>query len=262
MPAKTPIHPRNVQRELAPPPGLIYAWYLSGWRLLTTQHHFRNHDGCRHRPRTPDRSGQTHHHHSHQQCGEFPDIAQAHCRTSSSKYKQPRLDQRPSVDWVEIDMRFSLTKLAAFYIVRVEWRKLCKWHWQIYKLLHLPPTFLPLIVSAWPSPQKLPRASRRTAARADYFIEQKFEAGVMLMGWEVKSIRDGKVQLAEAYVQLHKGEAFLAGCNITPLLSASTHVVAEPQVRKLLLHARGWLSCSVPANKKAIPSYRWRCVEG
>ena len=76
-------------------------------------------------------------------------------------------------------------------------------------------------------------------ARHDYFIEQKFEAGVMLMGWEVKSIRDGKVQLAEAYVQLHKGEAFLAGCNITPLLSASTHVVAEPQrVRKLLLHAK------------------------
>ena len=76
-------------------------------------------------------------------------------------------------------------------------------------------------------------------ARHDYFIEQKFEAGVMLMGWEVKSIRDGKVQLAESYVQLHKGEAFLAGCNITPLLSASTHVVAEPQrVRKLLLHAK------------------------
>ena len=46
-------------------------------------------------------------------------------------------------------------------------------------------------------------------ARHDYFIEQKFEAGVMLMGWEVKSIRDGKVQLAESYVQLHKGEAFL-----------------------------------------------------
>ena len=55
----------------------------------------------------------------------------------------------------------------------------------------------------------------------------------MLMGWEVKSIRDGKVQLAEAYVQLHKGEAYLAGCNITPLLSASTHVIAEPQrIRK------------------------------
>ena len=98
-------------------------------------------------------------------------------------------------------------------------------------------------------------------ARHDYFIEQKFEAGVMLMGWEVKSIRDGKVQLAESYVQLHKGEAFLAGCNITPLLSASTHVVAEPQrVRKLLLHARNLRSCSQPANKKAIPLCRWPCI--
>ena len=61
----------------------------------------------------------------------------------------------------------------------------------------------------------------------------------MLMGWEVKSIRNGKVQLAEAFVQIHKGEAYLAGCTITPLLSASTHVVAEPQrMRKLLLHAK------------------------
>ena len=76
-------------------------------------------------------------------------------------------------------------------------------------------------------------------ARHDYFIEDKFEAGLMLMGWEVKSIRNGKVQLAEAFVQIHKGEAYLAGCTITPLLSASTHVVAEPQrMRKLLLHAK------------------------
>ena len=61
----------------------------------------------------------------------------------------------------------------------------------------------------------------------------------MLMGWEVKSIRDGKVQLAEACVQIHQGEAYLAACNITPLLSASTHVIAEPQrMRKLLLHAK------------------------
>ena len=61
----------------------------------------------------------------------------------------------------------------------------------------------------------------------------------MLMGWEVKSIRDGKVQLAEAFVQIHQGEAYLAGCNITPLLSASSHVIAEPQrMRKLLLHAK------------------------
>ena len=76
-------------------------------------------------------------------------------------------------------------------------------------------------------------------ARHDYFIEDKFEAGLMLMGWEVKSIRDGKVQLTEAFVQIHKGEAYLAGCTITPLISASSHVIAEPQrMRKLLLHAK------------------------
>ena len=76
-------------------------------------------------------------------------------------------------------------------------------------------------------------------ARHDYFIEEKFEAGLMLMGWEVKSIRDGKVQLAEAFVQIHKGEAYLVGCTITPLISASTHVIAEPQrMRKLLLHTK------------------------
>ena len=76
-------------------------------------------------------------------------------------------------------------------------------------------------------------------ARHEYFLEQKFEAGIALQGWEVKAIRDGRVQLTEAYISLHKGEAYLASANITPLSSASTHVVPEPQRnRKLLLHAR------------------------
>lgn len=76
-------------------------------------------------------------------------------------------------------------------------------------------------------------------ARHDYFLEQKFEAGIALQGWEVKSIRDGRVQLTDAFVTLHKGEAYLASANITPLSHASTHVVAEPQrLRKLLLHTR------------------------
>lgn len=88
-------------------------------------------------------------------------------------------------------------------------------------------------------------------ARHDYFIEDKFEAGVMLMGWEVKSIRNGKVQLAEAFVQIHKGEAYLAGCTITPLLSASTHVIAEPQrMRKLLLHAKELSSLFIASQQK------------
>ena len=76
-------------------------------------------------------------------------------------------------------------------------------------------------------------------ARHDYHLEQKFEAGIALQGWEVKAIRDGRVQLTDAFVTLHKGEAFLSSANITPLNSASTHVVPEPQRnRKLLLHAK------------------------
>ncbi|MEM9622914.1 MAG: SsrA-binding protein SmpB [Pseudomonadota bacterium] len=75
--------------------------------------------------------------------------------------------------------------------------------------------------------------------RRDYFLDQTFEAGIALQGWELKSIRDGRVQLTDAFVTLHKGEAYLASANITPLASASTHVVPEPQRnRKLLLHAR------------------------
>ncbi len=76
-------------------------------------------------------------------------------------------------------------------------------------------------------------------ARHDYHLEQRFEAGVALQGWEVKSIRAGKAQLVDSYVLLRDGEAWLLGATITPLASASTHVVADPQrTRKLLLHAK------------------------
>lgn len=74
-------------------------------------------------------------------------------------------------------------------------------------------------------------------ARHEFFIEEKFEAGIALEGWEVKSLRAGKVNLTEAYVQLHQGEAYLQGCNIVPLQTASTHIKPEPtRNRKLLLH--------------------------
>lgn len=73
----------------------------------------------------------------------------------------------------------------------------------------------------------------------DYFIEEKFEAGLVLAGWEVKSIRAGRVQLKEAYVLIKNGELWLIGCHISPLATASTHVQADPtRTRKLLLHAR------------------------
>lgn len=72
----------------------------------------------------------------------------------------------------------------------------------------------------------------------DYFIEQRFEAGIALEGWEVKSIRAGRVQLKEAYVIVASGELFLLGCHISPLPTASTHVQPDPtRTRKLLLHA-------------------------
>ena len=74
-------------------------------------------------------------------------------------------------------------------------------------------------------------------ARHDFFIEDSFEAGLALQGWEVKSLRDGRGQLREAYVVLKDGEAWLIGAHITPMLSASTHVATDPtRSRKLLLH--------------------------
>ncbi|MEP1742311.1 MAG: SsrA-binding protein SmpB [Kangiellaceae bacterium] len=75
-------------------------------------------------------------------------------------------------------------------------------------------------------------------ARHDYLIEETFEAGLALQGWEVKSMRESKVTLVDAYIQLHQGEAWLYGCHISPLKTASTHNVIEPtRNRKLLLHA-------------------------
>ena len=76
-------------------------------------------------------------------------------------------------------------------------------------------------------------------ARHDYFIEDTFEAGVALQGWEVKSLRAKKSQLTDTYVLIQNGEAFLLGCHITPLEAASTHVVADPtRTKKLLLHRK------------------------
>ncbi len=76
-------------------------------------------------------------------------------------------------------------------------------------------------------------------ARFEYQLNEKFEAGLELQGWEVKSLREGKVQLTDTYILLKNQEAFLLGCNITPLQSASSHVSADPQrLRKLLLHRK------------------------
>ncbi len=72
----------------------------------------------------------------------------------------------------------------------------------------------------------------------EYFIEERYEAGLMLEGWEVKAIRAGRSQLKEAYVVLKKEEVWLIGCHISPLPTASTHIHPDPvRSRKLLLHA-------------------------
>ena len=74
-------------------------------------------------------------------------------------------------------------------------------------------------------------------ARHNYFIESNVECGIALEGWEVKSLRAGRVQITESYVQLRNGEAWLIGAHISPLNTASTHVKPDPlRSRKLLLH--------------------------
>ncbi len=71
----------------------------------------------------------------------------------------------------------------------------------------------------------------------DYFIEEKYEAGIVLEGWEVKAIRENRVNLKEAYVIIQRGEIYLIGCHVTPLGAASTHIRPDAiRTRKLLLH--------------------------
>jgi SsrA-binding protein len=79
--------------------------------------------------------------------------------------------------------------------------------------------------------------ARNKKARHEFFVEETFEAGLALEGWEVKSLREGRAQVTESYVHLRNGEAWLLGAHITPLSTASTHVHADPtRTRKLLLH--------------------------
>lgn len=88
---------------------------------------------------------------------------------------------------------------------------------------------------------KIPSSTiaRNKRARFDYHIGERFEAGVALTGWEVKSLRAGKALLTDTYVLLKDGEAFLLGAHITPLDTASTHVITDPdRTRKLLLHRK------------------------
>jgi SsrA-binding protein len=81
--------------------------------------------------------------------------------------------------------------------------------------------------------------ARNKRARFDYHIEERIEAGLSLEGWEVKSLRESRVQFADSYVLLKDNEAFLFGCRIDPLPTASKHITPDPtRTRKLLLHRR------------------------
>lgn len=81
------------------------------------------------------------------------------------------------------------------------------------------------------------RIADNKKAAFNYFFEERFEAGMVLEGWEVKALREGKVQLTDGYVVIREGELFLIGCQINPLKTASTHVNPESlRTRKLLLH--------------------------
>ena len=88
---------------------------------------------------------------------------------------------------------------------------------------------------------KKPETSTRIAdnkkAAYNYFFEERHEAGMVLEGWEVKALREGKVQLTDGYVVVRNGEMFVMGCQINPLKSASTHVNPDAvRTKKLLLH--------------------------
>ena len=81
--------------------------------------------------------------------------------------------------------------------------------------------------------------ARNKKARHNYTLTDKFEGGMSLQGWEIKSIRDGRANLVDSYVVMKGGEAFLVGAHMSPLMTACTHVVAEPRrERKLLLNKK------------------------
>lgn len=89
------------------------------------------------------------------------------------------------------------------------------------------------------TPQSDPVIAVNRKARHEFFIEDRLEAGIELQGWEVRSLRAGRAQIAEAYVVIRHGEIWLIGANIVPLPSASTHIQPDPtRTRRLLLHRR------------------------
>ncbi|MEH6637635.1 MAG: SsrA-binding protein SmpB [Porticoccaceae bacterium] len=96
-----------------------------------------------------------------------------------------------------------------------------------------------------------PTIALNKRARHDYHLEDRFETGVVLLGWEVKSLREKKVQIVDSYVQFTRGEAFLMSANIVPLPTAASHFVTEPtRPRKLLLNRKELSKLEAAVNQK------------
>mgnify|MGYP001024519804 CR=1 FL=1 len=101
----------------------------------------------------------------------------------------------------------------------------------------VPAATMPMLMSNKKSSNGSPTIAENRKARHDYFIEETYEAGLALQGWEVKSLRAGRAQINEAYVYLKDGEAFLFGAHVSALPTASTHIIPDPiRTRKLLLN--------------------------
>jgi SsrA-binding protein len=106
-------------------------------------------------------------------------------------------------------------------------------------------------MAKWPQKEGNALIAENRKARHDYFIEERLEAGLVLAGWEVKSLRAGRAQLTESYVVVSHGEVFLVGSHITPLVSTSTHVIATPTRQRKLLLSRSEIDRLVGAVERA-----------
>ena len=97
--------------------------------------------------------------------------------------------------------------------------------------------FAPHLFTMAKKPDTSSRIADNKKAAYNYFFEERYEAGLVLYGWEVKALREGKVQLTDGYVIIKDGELFLIGCQINPLKTASTHVSPDAaRIKKLLMH--------------------------
>jgi hypothetical protein len=111
------------------------------------------------------------------------------------------------------------------------------------------------------SPLSMPAIAENRRARFEYHIEERYEAGMVLQGWEIKAIRAGQVQLTDGYVVIRDGELYLIGCRINALRSASTHVHPEAdRTKKLLMRKEEIKRLVGKVEQRASRWCRWTCI--